>query len=366
MESLALSGRMARRQILLFEYDIAYMSQKSIKRSAIADFLASQAMEEYDPLRFDFPDGDLMCISEEEGEPSKEKPWKMSFDGASNVLGLGIEAVLVSLEWNHYPLTARLNFFCTNNIVQYEACIMELRAAIERKMRILEVYRDSILVIYQIRGDWEVIDSKLVKYLNFIAELVKEFKEVTFNYFPREENKLADALTILASMFKANRENEIMPLKISIYEVPAHCFSIENESDGRPWFHDILEYIKNQKYPEQANENDKRTIRRMAVGFVLNRDILYKRGKDQMLLRSVDAVEARRILEDVHEGICGTYANGFIMTRQIMKLGYYWLTMERDCISYTRKCHKCQIYGDKIHAAPLPLHVMTSSWPFSM
>ncbi|KAK5846723.1 hypothetical protein PVK06_003020 [Gossypium arboreum] len=243
---------------------------------------------------------------------------------------------------------------------------MGLRAAIERNVKTLEVYGDSALVIYQIRGDWEVRDPKLVKYSDLMAELIKEFEEITFNYFPREENQLADALATLASMFKANRETEIMSLQMSIYEVPAHCFSIEKESDGRPWFHDILEYVKNQKYPEQANENDKRTIRRMAAGFVLDGDILYKRGKDQVLLRCIDAVEARKILEDVHEGICGTHANGFTMARKIMRLGYYRLTMESDCISFARKCHKCQIYGDKIHAAPSSLHVMTSPWPFSM
>ncbi|KAK5785920.1 hypothetical protein PVK06_040542 [Gossypium arboreum] len=45
----------------------------------------------------------------------------MSFDGASNALGHGIGAVLISPEGNHYPFTARLNFFCTNNIAEYEA-----------------------------------------------------------------------------------------------------------------------------------------------------------------------------------------------------------------------------------------------------
>ncbi|XP_012442093.1 uncharacterized protein LOC105767126 [Gossypium raimondii] len=289
MESPALSGRMARWQLLLTEYDIAYVSQKSIKGSAIADFLASQTMEEYEPLRFDFPDKDLMYISEKENNSSKEKSWKMSFDGASNALGNGIGVVLVSLEGDHYPLIARLNFFCTNNIAKYEACIMGLHAAIRRKIKILEVHGDSALVIYEIRG----------------------------------ENQLADALATLALMFKANRETEIMRIQTSIYETPAHCFSIEEESDGRPWFYIILEYIKNQRYPEQANENDKRTIRRMAIGFVLDGDILYKRGKDQVLLRCVDAVEARKILEEVHEGICGMHASGFTMARQIMRLGYY-------------------------------------------
>ncbi|XP_052484927.1 uncharacterized protein LOC128040000 [Gossypium raimondii] len=204
MESPALSRRMTQWQILLSEYDIVYVSQKSVKGSAIANFLASRAMKEYEPLEFDFPDEDLMCISE--GESSKDQSWKMSFDGVSNALGHGIGAVLVSPEGNHYMLTARLNFFCTNNIAKYEACIMGLRAAIKRKIETLKVYGDSVLVIYQIRGDWEVRDSKLVKYRDLVAELVKEFKEVTFHYFPREENQLANALATLASMFKANRE----------------------------------------------------------------------------------------------------------------------------------------------------------------
>ena len=54
------------------------------------------------------------------------------------------------------------------------------------------------------------------------------------------------------------------------------------------------------------------------------------------------------------------------MARQIMKAGYYWMTLENDCITYVQKCHKCQIYADKIHVPPTALNVMVSSWPFSM
>jgi transposase InsO family protein len=39
--------------------------------------------------------------------------------------------------------------------------------------------------------------------------------------------------------------------------------------------------------------------------------------------------------------------------------------MESDCFSYARKCHKCQIYADKVHIPPTPLNVMASPWPFS-
>ena len=42
----SLSERVARLQVLLSEFDILYVSQKAIKRSAIADFLAERANEE--------------------------------------------------------------------------------------------------------------------------------------------------------------------------------------------------------------------------------------------------------------------------------------------------------------------------------
>ena len=87
--------------------------------------------------------------------------------------------------------------------------------------------------------------------------------------------------------------------------------------------------------------NDKRILRRMAANFLLDGEILYKKEKDQILLRCVDAFEAQCIIAEVHEGICGTHVNGHKMSRRIMRAGYYWLTLEKECIQFARKCHKC-------------------------
>ncbi|XP_039057119.1 uncharacterized protein LOC120200313 [Hibiscus syriacus] len=360
---------MARWQMLLAEFDLVYVSQKAVKGSVIADFLANRALEDYEPVKFEFPNEDLMTIyTIEEEEAPKDEIWKMNFDGTSNAVGYRIGAVLVSPEGNHYPFTSRLTFECTNNMVEYEACIMGIRAAIERKIKILEVFGDSALVIYQLRGEWMTRDSKLVEYKNLVMDLIKRFEEITFSYLPREENQMADALATLASMFKVNNQACMMPIQMSIREIPAHYCNIEeeDEEDGFPWYYDILQYVKYRTYPTEATENDKRTLRRLTMGYVLDGDVLYKKGKDQILLRCVDKVEANKILEEVHEGICGTHANGFTMAKQIMRFGYYWSTMEGDCISFARKCHKCQIHGDKIHVPPSQLHVMTAPWPFSM
>ena len=94
--------------------------------------------------------------------------------------------------------------------------------------------------------------------------------------------------------------------------------------------------------------------------------LMAKKSKDQILLRCVDADEAKKIVHKIHEGVCGTHASGHVMARQIMRAGYYWMTLESDCITYVRKCHKCQIYADKIHVTPTALNVMVSPWPFSM
>ena len=102
------------------------------------------------------------------------------------------------------------------------------------------------------------------------------------------------------------------------------------------------------------------------MGFFLDGDILYKKSKDQILPRCVDADEAKKIVHEIHEVVCGTHASGHVMARQIMRAGYYWMTLENDCITYVRKCHKCQIYANKIHVLPTSLNVMVSPWPFSM
>ncbi|XP_052482978.1 uncharacterized protein LOC105781394 [Gossypium raimondii] len=231
MESTALNGTMARWQILLSEFDIVYVSQKAVKGSAIANFLTSRALEDYEPLSFDFPNEDLMCIAAMEANSQEGYSWRLNFDGASNAVGNGIGAVLVSPN-------------------EYEACIMGIRAAIERRIKVLEVYGDSALVIYQLRGEWETRDPKLISYQKLVIELIKEFEDITFCYLPRDENQMADALATLASMIKVNRHEDMKSIQMSIYEDPAHFYNIEEgEIDDSPWYQDILRYVKNREYP---------------------------------------------------------------------------------------------------------------------
>ena len=53
-------------------------------------------------------------------------------------------------------------------------------------------------------------------------------------------------------------------------QTSAHCAQIEDELDGKPWYYDIRRYIKDQQYLEHASKNDKRILRRLVVGFLLD------------------------------------------------------------------------------------------------
>ena len=144
--------------MILTEYYIQYTTQKAIKGSVLADHLAHQAVDDYQSTNFEFPDENIMLVTdyEELGPDEGSEPgsqWTMVFDGASNVLGNGMGVVIVSPKGFHTPFTARLCFDCTNNMAEYEACIMGIKAAIDMRIKFLNVYGESTLVISHIKGE---------------------------------------------------------------------------------------------------------------------------------------------------------------------------------------------------------------------
>eukprot|EP00256_Glycine_max_P062881 XP_014632500.1 uncharacterized protein LOC106799062 [Glycine max] len=251
-------------------------------------------------------------------------------------------------------------------MTEYEACALGIQVAIDFNVKLLKVYGDSTLVIHQLRGEWETRDHKLIPYQAYIMKLAEFFDDVSFHHVPREENQMANALATLASMFQLTLHKDLPYLEFRCRGKPMHCCLIEEEQDGKLWYFDLKRYIKNKEYPPEASDNDKRMLRKLVAGFFLNGNMLYKRNHDMVLLRLVDAKEAKRMIVEVHEGSFGTHASGHTMARKILRVGYYWLTMENDCCLHVRKCHKCQTFTDNVNAPPIPLNVMAAPWPFSI
>ena len=51
------------------------------------------------------------------------------------------------------------------------------------------------------------------------------------------------------------------------------------------------------------------------MGFLLDGEVLYKKGNDQVLLRCVNSSKANKIIEEIHDGVFETHANGHKMAR---------------------------------------------------
>ncbi|KAA0058349.1 uncharacterized protein E5676_scaffold19523G00440 [Cucumis melo var. makuwa] len=203
-----------------------------------------------------------------EENATDHETWTMLFDVASNELGHGIGVVLISPEGKIFSLTTKLCFECTHNMTEYEACIMGLQVACDMRIKKLKVLGDSMLMIHQVKEEWEIRDAKLVPYSQYVTKLSQNFEKISFDHVPREDNRLADALATLAMMFDLNLECELHPIQITKRDVSSYCMNVGN--DNKPWYFDIKQYIKCREYPYETLENDKCTIRRLAMNFFLS------------------------------------------------------------------------------------------------
>ncbi|XP_070025628.1 uncharacterized protein [Nicotiana sylvestris] len=170
------TGRLAKWQILLIEFDIVYVTRTTMRAQALADHLAENPVDdEYQPLSTYFPDEEVNSV---EVIPEDTNAWKIFFDGALNVKGVRIGAILISPTGQHYPATAQLRFFCTNNTAEYEACLMGMNMAVDLDVEELLIMWDSDLIIQQAQGGWETRDIKLIPYRQHVEDLSKLFKSV--------------------------------------------------------------------------------------------------------------------------------------------------------------------------------------------
>ncbi|XP_050915765.1 uncharacterized protein LOC127130845 [Lathyrus oleraceus] len=188
-EKSALTGRITHWQMLLFEYDIQYVTHKAIKESVLSEYLAHQPVEDYHPIQFDFPDKDIMVLHDEKVTSDDKKlesktQWKLVFDGASNAMGHVNGVILIFLENRYTPFTARLCFNCMNNMAEYKACIMGIEATINLRIKVLKLYGDLDLFIYQVKREWETRDHKLILYHDRVTELTEDLQEIIFHHIP--------------------------------------------------------------------------------------------------------------------------------------------------------------------------------------
>ncbi|XP_070056886.1 uncharacterized protein LOC142167282 [Nicotiana tabacum] len=176
--------KLAKWQILLSKFDIMYITQMSIKGQALADHLVKNPVEgDYEPLIMYFPDEEVLFAGEDIAELYTR--WRMFFDGAANFKGVGIGAVLILEFGQYYPASAKIRFLCTNNMAEYEACILGIIIVVDININELLAIGDSDLQIHQVQGEWSTKNVKILSCLHSVKELCKKFTKIKFKHTSR-------------------------------------------------------------------------------------------------------------------------------------------------------------------------------------
>jgi hypothetical protein len=141
-----------------------------------------------------------------------------------------------------------------------------------------------------------------------------------------------------------------------------HIFLV---SSSDPWYGDIVLYLQTLKFTQHLSRDDRRRVRYQAKKYTIIGDTLYRRGVDNILHHFLTHEEAELVLNDFHKGACGGHLSGLATTQKILRAGYFWPTIFKDCIEVVKKCHPCQVFTQKMRSHPTPLHPVITVGPFT-
>ena len=105
-----------------------------------------------------------------------------------------------------------------------------------------------------------------------------------------------------------------------------------NIEDSSSWRSPILRYLHIEQLPEDPKEATK--VKKTAIFYTIVNSQLYKRGYSILLLKCIDREQASYVMDKVHEGFCGHHLSGRSLSEKILKAGYYWPTMNADCMRH--------------------------------
>ena len=150
-----------------------------------------------------------------------------------------------------------------------------------------------------------------------------------------EADALAKAVLEEGSVDKYD-EVQCMP-SIDLLEVQ----QIEGEKN---WMTPIVAYFKDGRLLEERDEARKLRIR--AAKYVLIAKVLYKRDFSQPYLRCLAPHESNYVLREVHEGVCGNYSGARALVHKVIRVGYYWSTIQANAKAYVKVCDQCQRFNN--------------------
>jgi len=87
-----------------------------------------------------------------------------------------------------------------------------------------------------------------------------------------------------------------------------------------------------------AEPTEAKEVKRNAGKYTLIDGKLFRHGYNHSILTCVSGDQCTRIMEELHEGICGSHIKGRALSLKVVRDGYYWPTMKEDRVKYAQRC----------------------------
>ena len=231
--------------------------------------------------------------------------------------------------------------------------------------RSVTIFSDSRLVVGQVKSELEAKDERMREYLTRVQHLQKNFESFDLQHLPRGGNTHADSLAMLATSSAQN-----LPRIILVEDLgrplgkKGKMVYVPHVRVGPNWMDPIIQFLSKDVLPE--DKSDAKKICRKAPRFWLSEDHkLYKRSFFGPYLLRIHHEASELILEELHEGICGSHTGRRSLAHRTITQGYWWPNIQKEALEYTKKCDQCQRFTLNTHQPGGFLNPFSSPWPFA-
>ena len=146
----------------------------------------------------------------------------------------------------------------------------------------------------------------MAPYVQRVREATKLLQHFVITHIPQSENRQADAVSKLASLFDDGKSKNIQWETLTERSINPHeVLSLERSST---WMDPIRVYLTDDTLHADSKEADR--VKWRSNWFILYEGILYKKSFVGTPLRGITLEDGKRILEDLPKGIYSAYTAG--------------------------------------------------------
>ena len=210
-----------------------------------------------------------------------------------------------------------------NNEAKYEALLIGMTMVQRMGRKSVKFFSDSRLIVGQVKGEFEAKNERMQGYLSQVKCLQLKFDSFNLLHIPINGNAHADSLAMLATSSAYDFPRII--LVEDLYkptETRRETSQVHQIRAWPSWMDSIMQFLKEDTLPKERVEANK--VRRKVTRYWLSENQkLYKRSFSGPYLLCVHLELTESLLEELHEGICGSHTGGRSLAHRAITQGYW-------------------------------------------